>query len=159
NRTLTVNDSGTTTFGNVVGGVLALTSITTDAAGTTALNGGTITTTAGQTYNDPVTLGAGTTLNGVNVNFANTLNSSVANRTLTVNDSGTTTFGNVVGGVLALTSITTDAAGTTALNGGTITTTAGQTYNDPVTLGAGTTLNGVNVNFANTLNSSVANRT
>ena len=61
-QTLTVNTAGTTTFGGAVGGTTALTSLTTDAAGTTAINGGAVTTTGAQTYNDDVTLGAGTTL-------------------------------------------------------------------------------------------------
>ncbi len=152
-RTLAVNDGGTTTFGGVVGGGLALTSVTTSAGGTTAINGGAVTTTGAQTYNDAVTLGSATTINGVNVNFANvTPIQQAPTHPHPVNDSGTTTFGGVVGGTLALASITTNAAGTTALNGGTITTTGAQTYNDAVTLGAGTTLNGVNVSFNGTLN-------
>jgi hypothetical protein len=133
-KSLTVNDSWTTTFGNTVSGVNAL---TTDAAGATAINAD-VTTTGGQTYNDAVTLGgagAVRTLTGVNVNLANTI--AGGGKSLTVNDSGTTTFGNTVSGVNAL---TTDAAGTTAINGGSVATTGTQTYNDDVTLGAATTL-------------------
>ena len=48
-------------FGGAVGGCTALTSVTTDAPGSTALNGGIVTTTGAQTYNDAVTLGANTT--------------------------------------------------------------------------------------------------
>ena len=121
-----------------------MTSVTTDAAGTTAINTTGITTTGAQTYNDAVTLGANATLTGVNVTFANTVNGG---QTLTVNDSGTTTFGGIVGGNTALTSVTTDAAGTTAINTTGITTTGAQTYNDAVTLGANATLTGVNVTF------------
>ena len=51
----------------------ALTSLTTDAAGSTQINGGSVRTTANQTYNDSVTLAADTTLTGVNVTFASTL--------------------------------------------------------------------------------------
>ncbi len=101
-----MNDSGTTTFVGVVGGGAALASITTNAAGTAAINGGTITTTGAQTYNDAVTLGAGTAFSGVNIAFNGTLDGGHA---LTVNDSGTTTFGGIVGGGTALTSITTNA--------------------------------------------------
>ena len=146
-KSLTVDDSGTTTFGGAVSGVNAL---ITDAAGNTAINAD-ITTTGGQTYNDAVTLGgAGVlrTLTGVNVDFVNTL--AGGTKSLTVDDSGTTTFGGAVSGVNAL---ITDAAGNTAINAD-ITTTGGQTYNDAVTLGgAGVlrTLTGVNVDFVNTL--------
>ena len=154
-KDLTVNASGTTTFAGIVGGNTALTSLTTDSAGTTAINGGAVTTTGAQTYNDAVNLGADTTLastgNG-NINLASTVNGA---QTLTVNTGGTTTFGGVVGGTAALTSVTTDAGGTAAINGGAVTTTGAQTYNDAVTLGADTTLastgNG-NINLASTVN-------
>ena len=148
-KSLVINTGGTTTFGGLVGGTSALTSITTDAPGATAINGGGASTTAAQTYNDTVTLGANTILNGVNVTFASTVNGASS---LKVNDSGTTTFGGLVGGTIALSSITTDAPGATAINGGGASTTAAQTYNDVVTLGANTVLNGVNVTFASTVN-------
>ena len=122
---LSVNTSGVTRFGGAVGGVQALSSLTTDAAGTTQLNGGVVRTTGDQTYHDAVTLGADATLTGVNVLFANTLNDEATpgNANLTINASGLTTFGQAVGGVLALTSLTTDAAGTTQLDGGEVWTT------------------------------------
>jgi hypothetical protein len=121
-----------------VGGTTALTSLTTNAGGTTAINGGAVTTTGAQTYNDAVTLGVATTLTGVGNTFASTLNGA---QTLSINDSGTTTFGGSVGGTAALTSLTTNAGGTTAINGGAVTTTGAQTYNDAVSLGAAATLN------------------
>ena len=40
----------------------ALTSLTTDAGGTTEINGGSVDTTGNQTYNDAVELGADATL-------------------------------------------------------------------------------------------------
>ena len=46
---LTINSSGTVAFGAAVGGTTALTSVTTDAPGSTALNGGSVTTTGAQT--------------------------------------------------------------------------------------------------------------
>jgi filamentous hemagglutinin family protein len=144
-ETLAVNaGSGATTFGAAVGATTALTSVTTDAGGTTAINGGSIRTTAAQTYNDPITLGADTTLTGVNVRFAGTLNGAHA---LTVNDSGTTTFAGLVGGTTPLTSITTDAAGSVAVNTTAVTTSAAQTYNENMTLGANTTFTGVGLTF------------
>ncbi|MFZ4859328.1 MAG: filamentous hemagglutinin N-terminal domain-containing protein [Desulfuromonadaceae bacterium] len=136
NRALAVNDSATTTFGGAVGSAVAgekLSSLTTDAGGTTVLNGGAITTTGAQTYNDAVTLGAAATLTGVGNRFVDTVNGAHA---LTINDSGTTTFSGAVGGVTALTSLATDAGGTTAINGGSMETSGAQTYSDAVTLGA-----------------------
>src|SRR5207302_3016697 len=106
-------------------------------------------TSAAQTYNDAVTLGANTTETGMGITFASTVNWLFS---LTVNDSGTTTFGGSVSGTNALTSLTTNAGGTTAINGGAITTSAAQTYNDAVTLGANTTVTGVGNTFASTVN-------
>jgi YVTN family beta-propeller protein/parallel beta-helix repeat protein len=55
---LTVNSTGLTTFGGVVGGVGPLASLTTNAGGTTKIAGGSVRTIgpAGQTYNDAVEL-------------------------------------------------------------------------------------------------------
>jgi len=61
------------------------------------------------------------------VSFNGTVNGAFS---LTVNTAGTTMFGAAVGGTTALASVTTDAAGSTALNGGSITTSGAQTYND-----------------------------
>jgi hypothetical protein len=144
-QALTVNSTGTTAFGGAVGGGAALTSLTTNAGGTTAINGGSVTTTGAQSYGDNVTLGANTTLtsnSSGNISFAGTVTNAVA-RTLAVNTSGTTTFtGAVGGGATALSSLTTDAGGTTAINGGSIATTGNQTYNDAVTTSVATTLTG-----------------
>ncbi|MFM8415820.1 MAG: beta strand repeat-containing protein, partial [Planctomycetota bacterium] len=130
----TVNTQGITTFGGAVGGQAALTSLVTDAGGTTRINGGSVTTTGSQTYNDAATLGANTTLSGSAITFATTLDGAFA---LAANSQGTTTFGGVVGGTTPLVSLATDAGGTTALNGGDVTTTgaAGQSYGDAVVLG------------------------
>jgi hypothetical protein len=147
-RSLAVNDSGTTTFGGAIGSTTdgeKLTSITTDSAGAVAMNAGTVYTTGAQTYNDAVTLGADTTLYGVGINLGSTIKSNGTKRSLSVNDSGTTTFGGAIGSTTdgeKLTSITTDSAGAVAMNAGTVYTSAAQTYNDNVTLGADTTLTG-----------------
>jgi fibronectin-binding autotransporter adhesin len=149
---LTVNTDGTTTFNGIVGGgPNALTTLTTDAGGITAINTTGITTTGAQTYNDAVTLGANTTLTGSNMAFNGTLNGAHA---LTVNTTGTTTFGGIVGGITPLTSLTTDAGGTTAINGGAITTSGAQIYNDDVTLGTATVLTTTNsdITVAGTVN-------
>ncbi len=116
-QNLVINTGGATTFGGVVGGTTALTSLTTNAVGTTAINGGAITTTSNQTYNDAVTLGANTILNaGAGaLTFGNTLNGAFS---LTANSTGSTIFGGLVGNTTALTSLTTNVGGTTAINGG-----------------------------------------
>jgi len=106
---LVVNTAGITTFGGAVGGVTALGSVTTDSPGSTAINAGTIRTNGVQAYGDAVTLGAGTTLTSLNlgnVSFGSTINGA---QTLAVNTGGTTTFNGAVGGVTALTSVTTDS--------------------------------------------------
>jgi filamentous hemagglutinin family protein len=132
---------------------------------TIALNGTggseTVTTTGAQTYNNDVTLGANTTLNGTSVTFEKTVNADLAanNRTLTINASGVTTFGGAVGNNQSLASLTTDAAGTTALNGGVLTATVAD-FKDDVILGANTTFNspflGTTVTFEKTVNADLA---
>ena len=77
---------------------------------------------------------------GGDVQFASTVDSSGTDRTLAVNTGGTTTFGGAVGGIAPLASLTTNAAGSTLINGGGVTTTGDQIYNDPVTITGPTTL-------------------
>jgi filamentous hemagglutinin family protein len=169
-QALTINDAGTTALNGSVGATTALTSLTTDATGTTALGASatTIATTGAQTFNDLVALGATTTFSSSssgNISF-----DSVGNnvpRSLTVNTAGVTKFGGSVGAGTALLSVTTDAAGTSLLQGGTIRTTdsgtsGGQTYNDDVIIGADTTLTHVDVlagkpfTFGKTVNADLA---
>jgi hypothetical protein len=152
-----------------------------DSEGTTLDGTGVTTTGGGQTYNDAVTLGANTTLNdnnNGNITFVSTVDADAAanNRTLTVNTGGQTIFDGAVGALgttpatsTALASLTTDAAGTTKINGGAV--YAGiQDYNDPVILGASATLAGDDVNavgnhldaatsvtFGNTVDGTTAN--
>src|SRR5262249_8684374 len=93
-----------------------------------------------QAYNDAVVLTANTTLtstNSGNVTFGKTVDGAFS---LLVNTAGTTVFDGAVGNGTALTTLTTDAPGTTDLNGLTVTTTGAQTYNDTVVLSANDTL-------------------
>ncbi len=131
--------SGSAALGGEVGGNQALASLTLENAA--SLTGFVINTTGSQTYNGPVTLGQSTTLTSTgsgNITLAGTVDEAYD---LVVNTAGTTTFGGAVGNGAALTSITTGAPGTTAINGGGVTTTGAQTYYGPVTLGTATTLN------------------
>jgi len=85
------------------------------------------------------------------VTFVSTVNGGQA---LSVNTGGVTTFGGAVGNTSPLTSLTTDALGTTAFNvagsttaSPTVKTTGAQTYNDPVTLATDTALNSTTGNL------------
>ena len=150
-QNLTINASGQTSFGSTVGNSSALASLTTDANGNVTFNGN-VTTVGTQTFNDAATLLAGATFESTgdaDITFSSTLNGA---QVLTVNTSGNTTFGGIVGGSTALTSLTTDTGGTTNLNGGNVTTSGAQTFNDAVSLGADATLNATTVSFISTLN-------
>ncbi|QDT84252.1 LamG-like jellyroll fold domain-containing protein [Gimesia chilikensis] len=134
--TLELNTDGDTTFNGTVGDTNELASLTTDANGTTFINGGSIATEGGQLFNDAVLLGANTVLSSSasgSINFKSTLNGA---HTLNINTAGSTIFDDQVGNSTPLTSLTTDVAGTTEVNGGSITTTGGQTFHDIVSLGA-----------------------
>src|SRR6185295_2771111 len=131
-QALTVNTTGTTTFGSTVGNSAALTTLTTNAGGTTSL-GGNVSTTGAQSYGDNVTLAAdvvSASTGNQAISFSGTVNGAQA---LTVDTTGTTTFGSTVGNSAALTSLTTDAGGATSL-GGNVSTTGAQSYGDNVTL-------------------------
>ncbi|MDJ0745970.1 MAG: CHAT domain-containing protein [Xenococcaceae cyanobacterium MO_167.B27] len=126
-QSLTVNTSGNTIFNDAVGATTRLSSLTTDEVGTTQVNGD-VTTTEDQTYNDAVTLGTDTTLEGTNITANSTVDAaSNGEQSLIVNASGNTIFNGEVGTTNALSSLTTNADGTTQLNGN-VTTTGDQTY-------------------------------
>ena len=144
---LTVNASGTTTFGNTAGNSIPLSRVTTNAEGTTRIAGN-VTTTGNQAYNDALTLTGTATLLGANVSFDSTVDGGFG---LTVNSPGTTTFGGTVGSSTPLTSLTTSAGGTTEISGN-VSTTGGQTYDDAVTLTGTITLTGADVSLNSTVN-------
>ena len=126
-QSLTVNTSGNTIFNDAVGATTPLSSLTSDEGGTTQVNGD-VTTTEDQTYNDAVTLGTDTTLEGTNITANSTVDAaSNGEQSLIVNASGNTIFNGEVGTTNALSSLTTNADGTTQLNGN-VTTTGDQTY-------------------------------
>ena len=113
------------------------------------------------TFNGGVTLQSDTTLNDAgNVTFNSTLDADSTPRALTINTPSATIFNGAVGSINALASVTTDAPGSTQINGGSVTTIGAQTYNDAVTLNADTTLNSTNsdVTFGSTLDSSTSAR-
>ncbi|OYX77020.1 MAG: hypothetical protein B7Y82_11695 [Sphingomonadales bacterium 32-65-25] len=133
--TLHLANGGLTIFGSSV----TAASLTTDTNGSMVL-GGDVTTTTSQTYNDAVFLIGNVTLTGTNIALNHTVDSDGTARRLTVTDSGTTTFGRTVGADSVLASLTVNGGGTTLLNGGSVSTTDGQTFVNALTLGADTNL-------------------
>jgi uncharacterized membrane protein len=146
-QAVTINTAGDTIFTGKVGFADALTSLTTDfaGAGKTLVNGGLVKTVGAQTFNDPVVVGTkaaqftstGDMANNIaagNITFAKTLDGAQA---VTINTAGDTVFNGKVGFADALTSLTTDFAGTgkTYVNGGLVKTVGAQTFNDPVVVG------------------------
>lgn len=134
---LTLNFSGTTTINGA--NFTGINNFASGNGGTTQLTGA-FSTAGSQTYTDAVSLTGATTLTSSgnqNVTFNNTVNGAQA---LVVNTSGITTFGGLVGNTTPLSSLTTNAGGTTAINGGSVRTSGNQTYNDNVTMNQSTTL-------------------
>jgi hypothetical protein len=104
--------------------------------GTTAINGGSVTTTGAQTFNDAVTVGADATLaatgNGAVVTMVSTVNSasSATARALTITASGiggNVVIGAAVGATAALSSVAVTASDID-LDGVSVTSTASQTF-------------------------------
>ena len=139
----------TSTFSNISGNAGANSNLSVFAATLITLSADVI-NDGQQTYSSAVTLGANTILNATAgaINFVSTVDGAFS---LAANTTGATTFGGAVGGGTALTSLSTNAGGTTAINGGAITTTAAQGYGDAVKLGADTTLNGSDITFGSTV--------
>ncbi len=140
----------------------------------TDLNGGTVTTIGGQTYNNAVVLSTNTILVSTgaaavaNITFGSTVDNATATaRSLTVTADGIADFKGFVGsganaGLLSVTTggNTTAATGTTQVDAGsasnTVTTTTFQSYQNSVTLGANTVLASTasgNITFSSTIDS------
>jgi hypothetical protein len=125
---LTADTAGTTIFGGAVGGTTALASLTTDAGGSTAINGGSVTTTGAQAYHDAVTLGGTTHLTGTAITFDSTVN--IGSFGLTVTDSGAGLFSGAISG----------GGGFTQAGSGATTLAATNLYTGATTINAGTLL-------------------
>ena len=145
----------------------------TSQGATTISSPGTITTTSGQLYSGPVTLGTNVLLTDTgsssSIQFANTIESAASGGSssgygLTVNQTGgaagSVIFGGTVGLANALGYLTVTSTGNIALNGPSITTSAigtssgTQQYIGPVLLGMSTalsTVNGGDISFSNTI--------
>ncbi|MDW7631008.1 beta strand repeat-containing protein, partial [Azospirillum brasilense] len=139
---LAVNSAGQTRFAQSVRAA----SVVTDAAGTLALNGGSVDTTGTQTYGERAVLGTDTRLTGSTVVLAGGLDAATrGGQGLTI--AGDAVINGLVGGTQALRRLS--VTGTAALNGGAVTTVAEQSYNGTVTLGADTVLTGGIVSLLN----------
>lgn len=124
-------------------------------AGTANLNCGTLSTSNDQVYNGPVFLESDTTLEGRNITFNSTINSSQVDSALTVNSlgGGTTRFNGVVGSLTPLRSLTTNADGVTIFGSPEIFIGGTVNLNDRVSIAANTTISGTEVVFGQTVNS------
>jgi hypothetical protein len=170
---LTANSSAATLFSAMVGGVRSLASLTTDTGGTVSLQS--VTTSGAQQYGDSATLdgtyttsnkafsvAGATTLAGDaivstgtgNITFSGTVDGTTrGGEALSAHATGITQFAGAVGGGTALASLVTNAGGSTAIDGGVITTTGVQTYADAVTLGASSVLTaGDDIDFKQSIN-------
>ena len=160
-HSITVNTSGVTTFNQSIGAVTTLASVTTDAGGSVKFSGAApVTTLSGksftgtyvkatgaQSYNDAVVLVAATMFESTgsgNLTLASTVDGGFD---LWLNTSGVTSFSGKIGATTPVKSITTDAAGSTQLNGVEISTTGAQTYEDPITVSATSTLSAERIDF------------
>jgi autotransporter-associated beta strand protein len=154
---LSIDSSSTPTFSGPVGSITPLASLTTaNANGSTptAINGGAVITTGGQSYSGQIALGAATTLTstaGGDITLSRTVSGGFP---LTINTAGKTSISGFSGP-----SLTTDAPGQTLLNAGSIITTNGQSYNDPLSLSTGVSLSstaGGDIIFGSTVNGALS---
>lgn len=132
---MVVNSSGVSTFNT---GVHAAT-LTTDAGGTTVLNANAVDTTGAQSFGDDITLGADAMLTGTSITLHGAVNDATAGEHALV-IAGNAIFDQAVGDTAALKSVS--VSGTSAIDGGSVTTSTTQTYGGAVALGADTTLTG-----------------
>ena len=136
---LRLNAPGTTTFEDSVGDTTPLTRLTTDADGTTVIEGGTFNLSGNiLMFNDPVTLSVNTVITDAGaVDFENTIDGSY---TLSIDAGGIVSFYGKVGSTTPLTGLTVTAdviAIADSINVGThIVTMAPRTVGYPISLGA-----------------------
>ncbi len=160
---ITLN-AGTSTIaidnvGNVTAGTTGALSLT--GSGGITLNGAVYHTGGTQTYSNPVTLGASTSLQTTNaaITFASTINAtSSGTQALTISAGTGTLLMNAVGATTSLNSVKVTNSGTITANGS-ITTTGDQFYNAGITLGGDitfTTTNNSPVTFKGNVNATSA---
>ncbi|MBX3375928.1 MAG: filamentous hemagglutinin N-terminal domain-containing protein [Phycisphaeraceae bacterium] len=149
--------SGITLFVGAVGDVNPLLRLTTGSEGTTRIRGGAVTTTLSQAYNNDTIIDgvvSTTTLAGGSISFGGTLNGDVnttQNLVINTTNNGQTVFSGDVGLITPLTSITTNADGSTRFFASAVRTSGDQTYADAVALGADVTFTGNDITFNSTI--------
>ena len=140
---LSISGPGLIILTQGAGSLLALESFTTASDTWFGIFGGAVTTTGTQTYNGIVELGSDTMLTGSNITF-NAIVKSVENvSSLSVTDSGTTTFNGAVGGSLAgeeLLGLNIFSDGGTIINAGSVRTSGPQNYYSATTFTAAATV-------------------
>ena len=128
--TITVNSGATLSLEST--SLVAHSGLNLNGSGATGYTGALTTGGSGTvSYAQYITLGSATTIGtgtSSSLTLGGTINGAYA---LTLNSPNTITLSGIVGGGTALTSITTNAGGTTAI-GANVTTTGTQTYNDAV---------------------------
>jgi len=153
----------TTVFSGVIGGTgSALGDLTTDAAGTTTLGGGSINAAGNVVFSDAVELTRDLTVTNTNsngqVSFQNII-STGGNRAMVVDALAPTFFRGAVGGTNSaqnLASLSVSGGGTTEIIN-VVNTTGGQTYSDAMRFAGSTTLSGASFTFNSTVNASPNN--
>ncbi len=135
---LSVLSTGKATFRGAVNAA----SVFTDVGGTTALNGGTVTTSGLQDYNDAVVLGAATTLTSSGAGDININAGATGPFALNINTTGVTRLKSTVN----VASVETNVGGSVELAAN-ITTTGTQLYHEQAVLSGDTQLTGTTVTF------------
>ncbi len=141
---LAVNTTGVTTFSGIIGGSTPLSSLTTNAGGSTQIDAN-VSTTSTQSYGDAVSLGTDITLTGAGITLSGVTGNA---HQLTLTDSGTSNLNGAIAGVSNL-----QTAAVTFGNGS-VTTSGTQSYG-AASLGADTTLTSSgnnNITFNSTIN-------
>ncbi|MFF7057996.1 filamentous hemagglutinin N-terminal domain-containing protein [Achromobacter spanius] len=146
---LAINSSGATTLASAVYAA----SVTTNAGGTLAIDGGLVDTTGTQSYGELAVLGADTVLKGSTVTLAQGADSVDETQALTI--TGNAVINGALGDNARLASLT--ISGTADLNGGSIDTVGAQSYQGNVTLSDDLDIHTDNSNV--TFNGTVASAT
>ncbi|MES2717334.1 MAG: filamentous hemagglutinin N-terminal domain-containing protein [Pseudomonadota bacterium] len=138
---LVITSAGATRFD----GAVAAASVTTDAAGSLALHGGSVATGGNQSWGERLILGADTTLSGSSITLAQGADAASAGQQALVL-SGNALLQGAIGAQAALKAL--QVHGDTRFNGGSVATTGAQTWSQHLVLGSDTTLSGSSVTLA-----------
>uniref|UniRef100_UPI0016426CA5 beta strand repeat-containing protein n=1 Tax=Bordetella genomosp. 13 TaxID=463040 RepID=UPI0016426CA5 len=133
-----VNSGGATKFA----GKVYAASVTTDAPGTLAIDGGLVKTSGAQSYGERAVLGADTALSGSAITLAQGVDGATAGGQALAVTATATQINGAVGANRALASLT--ITGNAQLGAGTIATTGAQSYDGIVTLTKALTVNSGN---------------